>query len=261
MTAVENKTKPVVLALSGHDPSGAAGIQADIEALAAAGCQCVSVITSLTAQNTSVFRAMEPQSPVRFREQLGLLTDDIRVDACKIGLIGSIQLVEVIADYLRDARLPVVLDPVLGSGSGTELADPGLISAMAKYLVPQAAVITPNLDEAFALTGFKETSKALHALLDLGCDTALITTAGNGNGEVLNTWMDDSRATHSYRWERLPGVYHGSGCTLAAYLSGRIAQGDSVQTAVEKAQKYTWQALKNATRTGKSQLHPDRFYR
>lgn len=254
-----SNAKPVVLALSGHDPSGAAGIQADIEATARAGCHCVSVITSLTAQNTSEFRAMEPQSPARFREQLGLLTEEIRVDACKIGLIGSSQLVEVIADYLRHANCPVVLDPILGSGTGVNLAPPGLVPKLVDHLFPHTTIITPNLEEALALTGCSDTIKALHALLDLGCDTALITGADNGRGEVLNTWMDNTRAIHSFRWKKLPGVYHGSGCTLSAHLSGWLARGDSVRTAVEKAQEYTWHALKNAHKTGKSQLHPDRF--
>ena len=256
---MDNSGKPVVLALSGHDPSGAAGIQADIEALAGAGCHCVSVITSLTAQNTLEFRSMEPQPPARFGEQLDLLTDDIRIDTCKIGLIGSTQLVGVIAAYLRDAQYPVVLDPVLASGTGTDLASPGLISSMTEQLLPLATVITPNLEEAFALTGCDEPTKALHALLDLGCHTALITSAGNGHDEVFNTWMDNNREIHSYHREKLPGVYHGSGCTLSAHLAGRLARGDSVRAAVEKAQDYTWHALKNAVRIGKSQLHPSRF--
>ena len=259
MSSTENNTQPVVLALSGHDPSGAAGIQADIEALAGAGCHCVSVITALTAQNTSEFRAMAPQSPARFREQLDLLMHDIRVDACKIGLIGSSELVEVIADYLRDAAHPVVLDPVLRSGTGTGLAAPGLMRHMTEHLLPHTTVITPNLEEAVMLTGHAETAKALHALLDLGCDTALITTAGDERGKVINTWMDNSREIYSYQWEKLPGVYHGSGCTLSAHLSGRLARGDSVRSAVETAQEYTWHALKNACRIGTSQLHPRRY--
>lgn len=251
--------KPVVLALSGHDPSGAAGIQADIEALACAGCHCVSVITSLTSQNTCEFKAMAPQSPARFKEQLDLLTQDIHVDACKIGLIGSIQLVEIIAEYLKSTDFPVVLDPVLGSGTGTGLAAPELIGDMIEYLFPHTTVITPNLDEALALTGRNEITDALHTLLDLGCDTALITAADNGTDQVMNAWMDRDREVHVYRREKLPGVYHGSGCTLSAYLAGRLARKDSIGHAVEKAQEYTWHALKNARRIGKSQLHPERL--
>ena len=257
---MDTYAKPVVLALSGHDPSGAAGVQADIEALARAGCQCISVITSLTTQNTSEFRAMQPQTPARFREQLDLLTEDIPVHACKIGLIGSIGLVEAIADYLETEKFPVVLDPVLASGTGVNLAEQDLIRNMREYLFPHTAVITPNLEEALALTGCNGITQALHALLDLGCDTALITNADNAQDQVVNSWMSNTREMYSYPWEKLPGVYHGSGCTLSAYLAGRLAWGDPVRTAVEKAQEYTWQTLKNARRTGKSQLHPERFY-
>ena len=257
---MDTYAKPVVLALSGHDPSGAAGVQADIEALARAGCQCISVITSLTTQNTSEFRATQPQTPARFREQLDLLTEDIPVDACKIGLIGSIGLVETIADYLETEKFPVVLDPVLASGTGVNLAQQDLIRNMREHLFPHTTVITPNLEEALALTGCNGMTQALHALLDLGCDTALITNADNAQDQVVNSWMSNTREMYSYPWEKLPGVYHGSGCTLSAYLAGRLALGDPVRTAVEKAQEYTWQTLKNARRTGKAQLHPERFY-
>ncbi len=253
-------SKPVVLALSGHDPSGAAGIQADIEAVAQAGCHCVSVITSLTTQNTSEFRAIEPQSPTRFRERLELLTADIHVDVCKIGLLGSIELVGIITDYLASVKLPLVLDPVLGAGIGVDIVEPELVRSMIENLFPHTTVITPNLTEAFALTGCNEPVQALHALLDLGCDTALITAADAARTEVINTWMDETREVSSYRWEKLPGLYHGSGCTLSAYIAGRLARGDALRTAVEKAQEYTWQSLKNAHKTGKSQLHPDRFF-
>ena len=252
-------TKPVVLALSGHDPSGAAGVQADIEALAHTGCHCISVITSLTAQNTAEFRSVTPQPPARFREQLDLLTGDITVDACKIGLIGSIELIEIIGDYLTSAEFPVVLDPILGAGAGADLSTPGLIRAMTECLFPHTGVITPNLEEALALTGCSETEKALHGLLDLGCETALITAAGQAGDQVINTWISATREIHSYRWDKLPGAYHGSGCTLSACLAGRLALGHPVHSAVETAQEYTWQTLKNARRIGRSQLHPERF--
>ena len=255
------RVKPVVLALSGHDPSGAAGVQADIEALAHTGCHCISVITSLTAQNTAEFRSVAPQPPARFREQLDLLTGDITVDACKIGLIGSIELVEVIGDYLASAEFPVVLDPVLGAGTGADLSTPDLIRAMTECLFPHTSVITPNLGEALALTGCSETGQALHGLLDLGCETALLTAADQAGDQVTNTWISATREIHSYRWDKLPGAYHGSGCTLSACLAGRLAHGDPALSAVEKAQEYTWQTLKNAHRLGKSQLHPGRLTR
>ena len=252
--------KPVVLACSGHDPSGAAGVQADIETLASAGCHCVSVITALTAQNTSEFRSLTPQTPARFREQLELLMQDVSVEACKIGLIGSIELVEVIADYLESTNFPVVLDPVLASGTGATLAPPSLIEALSTLLLPRATVITPNLEEAQRLTGRRELNGALQALLDLGCNTALITAADSAGQRVTNAWISATREIHRYHWDKLPGTYHGSGCTLSACLAGRLAHGDPLNVAVEKAQEYTWLALQHAHRTGTSQLHPERFF-
>ena len=253
------RSKPVVLAFSGHDPSGAAGVQADIEALAHTGCHCVSVITSLTVQNTAEFKSIAPQPAASFREQLHLLTEDIVVDACKIGLVGSVELIRVIGDYLASVQLPVVLDPVLSAGVGADLSPPDLRRAMIEYLLPHASVITPNLEEAMALTGRQDAEQALYGLLELGCKTALITTSNQTAAQVTNVWMDKTGELHRYHWDKLPGTCHGSGCTLAASLAGRLACGDSLRAAVEAAQAYTWQTLKHAQRIGSSQLHPARL--
>ncbi len=253
------RTKPVVLAFSGHDPSGAAGVQADIEALAHAGCHCVSVITALTAQNTAEFSTMTPQSPANFMEQLDLLAGDITIDACKIGLIGSVELIGIIGDYLASAKVPVVLDPVLSAGAGANLSSPELIQAMTECLFPHASVITPNREEALALTGCNDTEDALHRLLDLGCETALITSAGQTGNQLINVWMNNTRSIYHYRQHKLPDTYHGSGCTLSAAIAGALARGETARIAVENAQEYTWKTLKQACRIGQSQLHPERL--
>ena len=250
----------MVLALSGHDPSGAAGVQADIETLARGGCHCVSVITSLTAQNTAQFKHITPQPPALFREQLDLLTQDLSVDACKIGLIGSVELVEVIADYLARTNFPVVLDPILASGTGAGLASAALRAALTEQLFPHATIVTPNLAEALTLTGGNELNSALYTLLERGCDTALVTTSDDEGGRLTNTWMDETRALHKYHWDKLPGTYHGSGCTLSAGIAGWLAQGTPLRTAVAQAQEYTWQTLHHARRHGTAQLHPERFF-
>lgn len=254
--------RPVVLALSGHDPSGAAGAQADIETLASAGCHCVSVITCLTAQNTARFESLEAPSPDRFRERLALLTEDIPINACKIGLLGSPVLVDVITDCLESATLPVVLDPILRAGAGDDLAQPGLTQALTEKLFPQAAIVTPNRAEALALTGLADADIAaiLRALLDFGCEAALVTGADETETEVVNAYRDRAGEVAEYRWEKLPGQFHGSGCTLSACIAGRLARGDSLKTAVETAQAYTWQTLKHARLLGRAQSHPGRFF-
>ncbi len=252
--------KPVVLALSGHDPSAGAGLQADIEALGSTGCQCVSVITSLTTQNTARLTAIQPQPPEQFAAQLHLLTEDIRVDVCKIGLIGSVELAEVIADYLSTSGLPTVLDPIIYAGTGDKITGADLLQSIITNLLPHTAIITPNLREAFSLTGCDEAADALPALLKMGCDAALLTNADAVQKEVINTFMDSRASIVRYRWERLPGTYHGSGCTLSAAIAGYLARGDGIQSAVEQAQEYTWRTLSRARKIGRSQLHPERLF-
>lgn len=257
---MNRSARPVVLALSGHDPSGAAGAQADIETLANADCHCVSVLTCLTTQNTARFESLEAPSPARFRERLTLLTEDIPINACKIGLLGSPALVDVITDYLESASLPVVLDPILRTGAGDDLAQPGLTQALTEKLFPHAAIVTPNRAEALALTGLADAAATPQALLDFGCEAALVTGADETGTEVINAYRDRAGAVAEYRWEKLPGQFHGSGCTLSACIAGRLAQGDSLKTAVETAQSYTWQTLKRAQRLGRAQSHPGRFF-
>ena len=257
---MNRSARPVVLALSGHDPSGAAGAQADIETLANADCHCVSVLTCLTTQNTARFESLEAPSPARFKERLTLLTEDIPINACKIGLLGSPALVDVITDYLESVTLPVVLDPILRAGVGGNIAQPGLTQALTEKLFPQAAIVTPNRAEALALTGLADAAATPQALLDFGCEAALVTGADETGTEVINAYRDRAGAVAEYRWEKLPGQFHGSGCTLSACIAGRLAQGDSLKTAVETAQSYTWQTLKRAQRLGRAQSHPGRFF-
>ena len=145
---------PIILAFSAHDPSGAAGIQADIESINRNGARCVSVLTALTAQNTGAFESLLPQQPENFIQQARLLLADIPVAAFKIGLIGSADLVDVIADIVAQyPDLPVVLDPVLHAGVGTGLATAAMINRLMQRLIPLTTVLTPNLKEAQRLSG------------------------------------------------------------------------------------------------------------
>ena len=251
----------VVLVLAGHDPSGAAGLQADIETVTAHGCRCVSVITSLTAQNTSAFAALTPQSVAQFEQQYNLLLDDISVDACKIGLIGDLGLAESICRLLdRIPGIPRVLDPVMQSGTGTALADPALREFMACELLKKVDVCTPNTSEARLLAGLDDTHSAGSKLVGAGCPNVLVTGADNADIVVKNILFQGSTEPVQFEWERLPGNYHGSGCTLASAIASQLATGADVMSAVTSAQEYTWQALKHAARIGTDQLHPDRFW-
>ena len=253
----------VVLVFAGHDPSGGAGIQADIETITASGCRCVSLITALTAQSTRGFTALYPQQPARFRKQARLLTADIKVHACKLGLIGSIALADSISVILSElpAGLPLVFDPVLAAGSGEAVAGRELMKAIRTRLLKSTTVLTPNAAEARLLTRRKDIHQAAEVLLKWGCGSVLVTGADEDMPLVRNTLFGRDFEPEYYEWDRLPGIYHGSGCTLSSSIAAQLALGEDIKSAVYKAQEYTWQTLKHGFQLGGGQKHPNRFYR
>lgn len=250
---------PVVLVFSAHDPSGAAGIQADIESINRNGARCVSVLTATTTQNTSVFEAIQPLQATDFRHQAALLLADIQVNAIKIGLTGSVTVIDEIARVIKKAgSLPVVLDPVLHAGTGAGLATNEIIASLKQQLLPLTTILTPNVQEALQLTGASDADSAARTLLDLGCQQVLITGADTPTTRVINTLYRQHSEPLEFTWERLPGVYHGSGCTLAAAIAALLAQGVESVEAVTRAQQFCWNSLKYHLQLGKSQFHPDR---
>ena len=256
-----NSKKKTVLVLAGHDPTGAAGIQADIETISANGCQCVSVITALTTQDTARCSRVYPQKLEPFREQCELLLQDVTVDACKIGLIGDYKLAEYIAGLLDElVQVPVVLDPVLAAGDGTAFADTALVQYIAGQLLKRSLVCTPNVSEARKLSGRNNITDAGKSLVDSGCPNVLITGADENTVEINNTLFQLNQPQTVYSWERIPGSFHGTGCTLAAAIAAGLASGKDISTAIMAAQKYTWQCLQHGIQYGTAQLHPNRLW-
>jgi hydroxymethylpyrimidine/phosphomethylpyrimidine kinase len=252
--------KPVVLILAGHDPSGGAGIQADIETLAAHGCIATSVITSLTAQNTQLFSHHNPQPRDDFIEQCKLILEDIKIDACKIGVIGSSELIQAIHELISDEMFPVVFDPVLQSTTGHDFAEDGICSLICELLLPFTTVITPNREEALQLTGTLKPQAAAEKFLDMGCKNILITDAEASETQVINHLYQENGQSQTYTWKRLSGNFHGSGCTLASAITANLAQDIELVSAIEQAQDFTWHSLKNSLQIGKGQQHPNRFF-
>ncbi|HUL11729.1 MAG TPA: hydroxymethylpyrimidine/phosphomethylpyrimidine kinase [Methylococcaceae bacterium] len=251
---------PVVLCLSGHDPSGGAGIQADIETLSRLGNYPCTVITAMTVQDTRNVRSVLPQREEDFLAQARLLIDDLPVAAVKIGLLGSSAIARAVWEILRELRgVPVVLDPILAAGGGTEVAREDLIETLKSQLLPLTTVLTPNTMEARRLAGGRENlDECADELLRLGCDHVLITGTHDSSEAVINRWYgpDGMRA---FGWERLPHSYHGSGCTLASALAGFLALGLGMEAAVHKAQKFTWLTLDSGFALGKGQYLPNRL--
>ncbi|MEN8108382.1 MAG: hydroxymethylpyrimidine/phosphomethylpyrimidine kinase [Pseudomonadota bacterium] len=253
---------PIVLVFAGHDPSGGAGIQADIEALASQGCHAASVITALTVQDTTDvagFRALEATDIVT---QARAVLEDMPVALFKLGMLASVENVEVIHTILTDyPQIPVVLDPVLASGRGTALGGQELVEAIRVLLLPMTTVLTPNSLEARALAQGADTLEASAlALLDEGVDYLLVTGSHENTPQVENRLYHDNRLLESFTWERLPHSYHGSGCTLASSLAGLLAHGLEPFSAIHEAQEFTWNALRHGYRPGLGQYLPDRFF-
>jgi len=260
MSAVKDK-KPVVLVLAGHDPSGGAGIQADIETIAANGCHAVTIVTCMTTQNTSEFRQAIPVNPDIFNQQIEMILADMPVSACKIGLIAdSANLAIVKRTLIALMDIPVVLDPVISAGTGTKIITDDVCAALQDKLLPFITVITPNSIEARALTGIDNLDAAAQDLLARGCQAVLITGTHEQTDKVINTLYLRDEPPLKNEWERLPGNYHGSGCALSACIAALLAQGKTIGEAATMAQKYTWHTLKHAMLLGKGQYHPDRFY-
>lgn len=253
---------PIVLVFSGLDPSGGAGIQADIESLASHGCHVCPIITALTVQDTSDVESIQPVDASLITQQARMILHDSRISAIKIGLLGSVAMIETIHSILQDyPGIPVILDPVLASGANTPLVSDDLRDAMRSLLLPQATVLTPNIPEAHKLAPEADTADACAmALLETGCEFVLITGTHSNTVEVINTLYSNHRKIEEYHWQRLPDSYHGSGCTLAASIAGLLAHGNEPMTAILEAQEYTWGSLKNAYRSGMGQLIPNRFF-
>lgn len=253
---------PVVLTLSGSDPSGGAGIQADIEALASHGCHCAPVITAITVQDTQDVKSYAPLDGTLIMEQARAVLEDMPVAAIKIGMLGSVEAAEAIYGVLRDyPNIPVVLDPIVSSGGGSALADDELLEALDTLLLPNTTVLTPNSLEARLLAPEADNLDACAmALLDKGCEFVLITGTHENTPQVTNQLYGNHRLLESFTWERLNGSFHGSGCTLAASVAGLLAQGLEPFSAVHEAQAYTWETLKHGYRVGMGQALPNRLF-
>ena len=261
-------TPPIVLSFAASDPSGGAGMQADLLTLASLGCHPLSVVTAITIQDTIGVEDILPIDADWMVDQARCVLEDVPVDAFKVGVIGSVEgaaaIAEVVSDY---PDVPLVLDPVLASGRGDELASENLMSAMRELLLPQTTLLTPNSHEARRLAvqdGDEVEDLSLEEcavrLLESGTEYVLVSGTHENTTEVTNTLYATGGLVRSDSWRRLPGSYHGSGCTLAAALAAYIAHGLDVASAARSAQEFTWQTLESAYRAGMGQLVPDRFF-
>jgi hydroxymethylpyrimidine/phosphomethylpyrimidine kinase len=246
--------RPIVLTFAASDPTGGAGMQADLLTLAALGCHPLSVLTALTVQDTRGVEHVEPVSAELVARQASVLLAETQVAAFKVGVVASAENAHTIAAIAAaHAQVPLVLDPVLASGRGDALASEGVVQSLLEHLVPHASIVTPNTLEEKRLGGARR-------MLEIGCRYVLVTGTHEERPEVTNRLYDANGLVREDRWPRLPGSYHGSGCTLAAAIAAQLAKRQAVPEAAREAQEYTWQTLAAAFRTGAGQLLPNRFF-
>ena len=259
---------PIVMVFAASDPSGGAGLQADIMTLSSMGCHPLSVVTALTVQDSAGVEGVLAIDADWVADQARALLEDMSVSAFKVGMVGSVENIAAIAEIISDyPDIPLILDPVLSSGRGDELASEDMIAAMRELLLPQTTLLTPNSIEArrLALDESNEEddpdlAECARRLVGAGAEYVLITGTHEHTPQVVNSLYGENGLIRADAWERLPGSYHGSGCTLASAIAANVANGLEIAEAVRDAQDYTWQALENGFRPGMGQYLPDRFF-
>jgi hydroxymethylpyrimidine/phosphomethylpyrimidine kinase len=259
---------PIVMVFAASDPSGGAGLQADIMTLSSMGCHPLSVVTALTVQDSAGVEDVLAIDADWVSDQARALLEDMSVSAFKVGMLGSVENIAAIAEIISDyPDIPLVLDPVLSSGRGDELASEDMIAALRELLLPQTTLLTPNSIEArrLALDESNEEddpdlAECARRLVGAGAEYVLITGTHEHTPQVVNSLYGENGLIRADAWERLPGSYHGSGCTLASAIAANLANGLELAEAVRDAQDYTWQALENGFRPGMGQYLPDRFF-
>ncbi|WP_404472307.1 hydroxymethylpyrimidine/phosphomethylpyrimidine kinase [Vreelandella venusta] len=257
---------PVVLVLAGHDPTGGAGLVADSETIAACGGWAATIPTALTVQNChNVLRILpaDPQAMRQMAEALG----DMQIAAIKIGLLADEPTLRAAEQIIRRfPGVPVVADPVLKAGGGTELSTPALQKLYVDRLLPLVDILTPNRFELAALTPeitapFDDTARAV-ALLSRGCQAILVTATDDplpGNTQQVIHTLHSPDTTRQWQWPRLPETFHGSGCTLASAIAARLAVGERLPMACEQAQHFTWESLSQGYQPPSGQCLPNRL--
>ncbi|ATZ64958.1 hydroxymethylpyrimidine/phosphomethylpyrimidine kinase [Acinetobacter bereziniae] len=254
--------RPTVLCFSGLDPSGGAGLQADIEAIGQSGAHAAIACTALTIQNSQQVFGFEATSKQLLLAQANAVVGDLPIKAVKSGMLGTTDNIAALADFLREhPDYLYVLDPVLVANSGGSLGNQETLVKAFVELIPLATVITPNTVELRALTGEDNLEQATQKLFEMGAQAVLVKGGHEDTPVYIRNalYVNGEMITES-KCPRLAGEYHGSGCSLASFIAGRLALGDQLKIAVQHAETWLFGVLKNAeTPIEDGQKIPKRF--
>jgi hydroxymethylpyrimidine/phosphomethylpyrimidine kinase len=248
-----------VLIIAGSDPSGGAGIQADIKTVTALGGYAATAITALTAQNTTGVFGVLDVPPGFIAQQIRLVLEDIGADSIKIGMLHKTEVIEAVAGALEGfPGIPHIVDPVMVAKSGDPLLDPAAVAALKEQIVARALVVTPNLREAEALLGLSPGSidgvdamrRAAENILALG-PTAVLVKGGHAEGGTVFDVLETAKSPETFEHPRLETTStHGTGCTLSSAIATGIAQDLSLREAVARALDYVHAAIRSAPQIG-----------
>ena len=268
LLAVQNQTSPLILSFGVSDPVGAIGIQADLASFAAMGCHGLSVITSIQIGDTARTEDLQFIDPDWVADQARVVLEDMPVVAFKVGALGSVENVSVIAEIVSDyPDIPLILDPFITQMPEQGLDSEDILMAMRELLIPQttlllvSAVELTRIAETWREPSFDDVMVAdTMRLIDAGCEYVLVTGTPGEVHQVVNTLFNQSGVVRSDAWVRLPGSFVGAGSTLSGAITALLANGLEMPEAVLEAQEFTLAALANAQRLGMGKLVPDRYF-
>ncbi|MCH7409309.1 bifunctional hydroxymethylpyrimidine kinase/phosphomethylpyrimidine kinase [Belliella sp. DSM 111904] len=243
------KTYVPVLSIAGSDSSGGAGIQADLKSFSALGCYGMSVLTATTAQNTKGVRSIHSIPAAHILDQLDAVLDDIPPKAIKIGMLDRPEVVEVLANRLKDTAIPIVFDPVMVATSGDRLIQEETIATIKELLLPISTLLTPNLDETAILCDFEvnsfELMKRAGEALYARHHQAVLIKGGHLEKDVIQDLLilNDGKSVVFENSKIISKNVHGTGCSLSSAIAAELAKGEELQEAVLKARNYIYQAI------------------
>jgi hydroxymethylpyrimidine/phosphomethylpyrimidine kinase len=239
-----------ILSIGGSDPSSGAGIQSDIKTFSNYDIYGFTVVTAITSQNTRKVTSVEPVSAKSLMAQIDSILSDFHIDAIKIGMVYNSQIIKVIHSKLRKIKVPIVIDPIIKSTTGTTLLKKSALHDYKKMIVPLADVITPNKYEAKALSGISNTKKSAKKIQSMGAKCVIITGATSSNGKISDFVLEENKE-YVISGKKILIRNHGSGCNYSASIAVSLAKGNAMYNAVKTAKDYVYQSIRNSKNIGK----------
>ncbi|MFP6577479.1 MAG: bifunctional hydroxymethylpyrimidine kinase/phosphomethylpyrimidine kinase [Candidatus Nitrosopelagicus sp.] len=239
-----------ILSIGGSDPSSGAGIQSDIKTFSNYNVYGFTIITAITSQNTRKVTSIEPVSTKILIAQLDSILSDFHIDAIKIGMVYNSRIVKVIYSRLKNIKVPIIIDPIIKSTTGTILLKKNAVDDYKKMIIPLADVITPNKYEAKVLSGLSNIKRSAKKIQDMGAKCVIITSSIESSTEISDYILEKNK-DYLISGKKIPIRNHGSGCNYSAVITVSLAKGNTINYAVKMAKDYTYQSIKNAKNIGR----------